>query len=99
MKTMTLFQQIIARLQSETPAFFKKLRSFGLWLTGSAISARVALAALPDKLPSFVDGWLGYCIAAGTLLVAFSTLPTTNKELSDAITPKEAKKIETNNKL
>lgn len=93
---MTFLQQLIARLQSETPIFFKKLRSFGMWLSGSAITARVSLAALPDKLPTFVDNWLGYCIASGVLLVAFSTVTTTNKELSEAVTPKEAKKIETN---
>lgn len=89
---MTNAEQIIARFKSKTPAFFLKVRRFGLWLTGACTASRVALAKLPDQLPIFFDEWLGYGICIGTVIIIFSKFPTSDKEISEAITPKELAK-------
>lgn len=89
---MTTWQQTVARLKSETPNYFKKINAFGIWLTGCCVTARVTIATMPDKLPPFLDNILGYGIAVGTVIVIFSKLPTSDTEISKAITPKELKK-------
>ena len=66
---------ILERLNAPTPAFFAKLRNFGLILAG--ISA--AIFASPVLLPAGIVAVAGYLAVGGTVLSAVSQI-TTNRE-------------------
>lgn len=61
-------KQIIERLTSPTPTFFKKLRNFGLALT--AVSAVVV--GSPVALPIIIVKVAGYLAVAGGIVGAVS---------------------------
>ena len=100
-RELSLWQQIVQRLKEPNaiPMFFKKVRTFGIYLTTSSVSARVAIAALNDNFPDYFDNILGYLILTGTLMISFSTLTTTNTVLSNAVTPKDIRKENAGNNL
>lgn len=66
-------KQIINRVQSETPDFFKKLRTVGLVL----VSIGGVVAASPVVLPAAVVTAAGYIAVAGGVISAVSQLTTT----------------------
>lgn len=61
-------KKIIERLQQPTPLFFRKIRNFGLLLTG--VSAVVTTAVIP--LPSLLITIAGYTAIAGGIASAVS---------------------------
>lgn len=63
---------IIQRIQSPTPNFFKKLRNIGLLL--AAISSAIITA--PVALPAVIVTAAGYLAVAGTVIGAVSQLTT-----------------------
>ncbi|MDE3144012.1 MAG: hypothetical protein KGL19_07645 [Bacteroidota bacterium] len=65
---------IIQRIQSPTPTFFKKLRNIGLVL--AAISTAIVTA--PVALPAIATTIAGYAAVGGTLIGAVSQLTTSN---------------------
>lgn len=69
-------KQIINRVQSETPDFFKKLRALGIVL----ISIGGVIAASPVVLPAAIVSAAGYVAVAGGVLSAVSQLTTIEDE-------------------
>ncbi len=65
---------IIQRIQSPTPTFFKKLRNIGLVL--AAISTAIITA--PVALPAIATTIAGYAAVGGTIISAVSQLTTSN---------------------
>ena len=65
---------IVNRLLSPTPAFFVKIRKWGLIIGGVG----AALAAAPVALPSVIVAAAGYFAVAGTVAVAVSQAATTS---------------------
>jgi len=63
---------ILQRINSPTPLFFKKLRNIGLALAGIS----TAIAASPVALPVFVVTLAGYAAVAGGVIGAVSQLAT-----------------------
>lgn len=63
---------IIQRIKSPTPRFFKNLRNIGL--TVAAIGA--TLIASPISLPAVVVTIAGYCTLAGSVISAVSQITT-----------------------
>ena len=61
-------KQIIYRLQSPTPSFFKKLRNIGLILATIATT----IATAPVALPALVVQIAGYLAVAGGIASAVS---------------------------
>jgi len=73
---------MIERIQTETPPFFKKIRNIGVIL--ATVSA--TLLAAPIALPAVVLQVAGYLAVAGTVASAISqtAVPEQPKESSDA---------------
>ena len=73
---------MIERIQTETPPFFKKIRNIGVIL--ATVSA--TLLAAPIALPAVVLQVAGYLAVAGTVASAISqtAVPEQPKEISDA---------------
>ena len=65
---------IIQRLQSPTPAFFKKIRNLGLILA----SIGASVLAVPIALPACVLTIAGYVTVAGGVATAISQVTTTD---------------------
>ena len=65
---------IIQRIQSPTPTFFKKLRNIGLVL--AAISTAIITA--PVALPAIATTIAGYAAVGGTIIGTISQLTTSN---------------------
>jgi len=63
---------ILQRINSPTPLFFKKLRNIGLALAGIS----TAIVASPVALPVFVVTLAGYAAVAGGVIGAVSQLAT-----------------------
>lgn len=66
-------KEILKRLSAETPTFFKRLRAFGLSLTGTG-TALVAIPGIPEKLSYYAGSaiWVGAVIAAVSQLTCKS---------------------------
>ena len=67
---------IINRIESPTPKFFRKVRMVGLVL--AAVSG--TLLATPVALPLIVLKLAGYLTVAGAVATAVSQVATTNEE-------------------
>ncbi len=65
---------IIQRIQSPTPYFFKKLRSIGIML--AAVGG--AIIAAPIALPAVIVTIAGYAAVAGSVITAVSQLTVAN---------------------
>ncbi|RSK33967.1 hypothetical protein [Hymenobacter metallilatus] len=63
-------QEILHRLKAPTPAFWKKVRRFGLFLGSAGTAMAAAAPVLPPWLP--IAG--GYCVVAGGVVVALASL-------------------------
>ena len=63
---------IIQRINSPTPSFFKKLRNIGLMLAGIS----TAIASSPVVLPAAIISIAGYAAVAGGVIGAVSQLAT-----------------------
>ncbi|MBI2722935.1 MAG: hypothetical protein HYX39_12240 [Bacteroidetes bacterium] len=61
-------QNLVQRIKSETPPFFKKIRTGGLIL----VAAGGVLVASPIALPAMAVTVGGYLIVAGTVATAIS---------------------------
>lgn len=68
-------KKLLVRLQEPTPRFFRKIRNFGLLLTG--VSAVITTAVIP--LPAILITLAGYTALAGGIASAVSQA-TINKE-------------------
>ena len=69
-------KKIIQRLQAPTPRFFRKIRNFGLVLTG--ISAVITTAMIP--LPAILITLAGYSALAGDIASAVSQVAIEKEE-------------------
>jgi hypothetical protein len=67
---------LIERVKSPTPRFFKKLRNVGLMLAGIS----TAIASSPVTLPVFVVSIAGYAAVAGGVIGAVSQLVTDTEQ-------------------
>lgn len=77
--------QLGQRLTTETPKFFKKILTFGIWLAG--VGAAILLidkASLPVPIPEVVISISGYLVTAGAVCAAVAGVTTTNPTLQDA---------------
>ena len=63
-------KEIVQRVQSPTPKFFKKLRNIGLILATVATT----VAAAPVALPAVVTQIMGYLAVTGGVLSAVSQI-------------------------
>ena len=63
---------IVQRINSPTPSFFKKLRNIGLMLAGIS----TAIASSPVVLPAAIVSIAGYAAVAGGVIGAVSQLAT-----------------------
>ncbi|KIA88513.1 hypothetical protein [Kaistella jeonii] len=69
-------KKIISRLQEPTPRFFRRIRNFGLLLTG--ISAVISTAVIP--LPAVLITIAGYTALAGGIASAVSQTAVIKEE-------------------
>ncbi|WP_428224862.1 hypothetical protein [Flavobacterium sp.] len=69
-------KNIVTRIQSPTPKFFKVLRNVGLVL----LSVSSVIAAAPIALPAVVITVSGYVAVAGGILSAVSQLTVPSEE-------------------
>jgi hypothetical protein len=76
----SFFSQLIARLTSETPIFFKKIVIFGMSLgvTGGAI---LGVGATPVPIPHILTVLAGYMVTVGLVCTAVAKSATTNPDL------------------
>lgn len=80
------FSQLLSRLTSETPIFFKKILAFGVTLTaigGTLLTVKAALNGLPHpvELPAFLNTASGYLLTAGLVIATVAKSATTNPDL------------------
>lgn len=76
----TFFGQLIARLGSETPDFFKKIIVFG----ASLLTTGVALLGLKEgnvHIPEIIYTLASYMVTAGTVISVVAKAATTNPDL------------------
>lgn len=82
---MNFLREFYNRWNENSPLFFKKIRSFGAWLTATG----TALVAVPATLNATVDTGMdlsilatisSYIILAGLILTAVSKLPVKNPD-------------------
>jgi hypothetical protein len=67
--------EFLARWESESPKFFKKLIKFGKWLSGLSAAVYAATASIPNaSLPTIVNQILGYTTVIGAVIVAVASL-------------------------
>lgn len=76
----SFFAQLIARLTSETPIFFKKIVLFGISIGALGLTLK-GLDLTGVKLPFDLNAIAGYMIAVGTVSTAISKLATTDPTL------------------
>lgn len=69
-------KQIVHRVQTKTPPFFRRLRNVGLWMAGIA----GAVLTAPVTLPAIVTTVAGYVAVGGSVLTAVSQLTTEQSE-------------------
>lgn len=69
--------ELIKRLQSETPKFFKGVRKFGYYLMG--VSAGIALAPDNIHIPELVEAISGYLATAGFIMSTVATFAKVDK--------------------
>ena len=69
--------ELIKRFESETPAFFKSVRKFGIYLMG--VSATIL--ATPDSihLPQLMVEIAGYAATAGFIMSSVATFAKVDK--------------------
>ena len=65
---------LIERIQSPTPKFFKKLQTIGLIL----VAASGAILAAPVVLPAIIVTTAGYIAVAGSVMTAVSQVAVEN---------------------
>lgn len=71
----TVFHEFAHRLQQETPVFFKKVRSGGVWLAGVGASMN-APEILHVKLPAILDSistWGTHLLGIGTVMAVVAS--------------------------
>lgn len=60
--------ELVTRVKSNTPSWFKKIRNIGLVLTGIG----TAIVTAPVALPTLVVTFGGYAIVAGSVAAAIA---------------------------
>lgn len=75
MKKINFWTELINRIKGKTPVFFKKLRDFGLWLSGVG----GAILLIPN-IPESVTEITGYVVAIGVVISSISVLPVVNPD-------------------
>lgn len=69
--------EIMKRFKSETPVFFKNIRSFGIYLMG--VSATLLATPKGIHIPDFVIQLAGYAATAGFIMSTVATLAKVDK--------------------
>ncbi len=79
---VNFFKELFARLSSESPKFFNKLQSFGVYLASTG-AALLLIPAIPHvvTLPHIFSDIAGYMITAGAVVKTISSLPVCNPEV------------------
>lgn len=73
--------ELIKRFHSETPAFFRSIRKFGLYLMG--VSATLLAAPESIHIPELVTQIAGYSATAGFIMSTVATLAKVDKVEDD----------------
>lgn len=75
-----MLKHIYERIMAETPSFFKKLRTFGISLSGLG-TALVAIPNVPEKIITYGSNfiWIGLVISAVSQLTVKDTNDLTQK--------------------
>jgi hypothetical protein len=68
------FKELLKRLNSGTPAFFKKMQGVGLYLSGIG----AGLIAIPN-IPEILSTTGGYLLTAGAVINVLARLPIEDK--------------------
>lgn len=80
MENKTFFNQLLSRLTSETPIFFKKIVIFGISL-GAIGAAILGIGATPIPIPHILTVVAGYMVTAGIICTAVAKSATTDPNL------------------
>lgn len=75
---MSFFSLLWQRINSETPAFFKKVIGFGVTIGGIGLGL-VAIPNIPERLQEIG----GYMITAGAICAAVAKSTTSNTTLAE----------------
>lgn len=67
-------KEIIQRIKTESPEFFKKLKALAFKVTVSCAVVLIAIHTIPLDLPAIVSTILSYIIAAGVGVFGTSIL-------------------------
>jgi hypothetical protein len=73
-------ESISHRIQSETPAFWKKVRKVGMAIGAVGLAVQAAVSAKTLILPSYINPeWIHSMILIGVIVTALSSMTTTDK--------------------
>lgn len=74
-----MISELLERLSSETPKWFRKIRAFALAISGMATAVKLAIPTIDGLvIPDRLSDILNYCIVAGIAASAVSTTACTN---------------------
>ena len=73
--------ELFARLKSESPEYFKRIKRFAAWLVG--VATAILLANIPEgiHIPAALTTVCSYIVFGGTVLFGSASLPV--KDHSD----------------
>lgn len=82
MEKQSFLSQLLTRLTTETPKFFKKILVFGITLggVGGAILG-IKATDLPVELPAILVNLASYFVTAGIVCAAVAKTATTDPDL------------------
>jgi hypothetical protein len=82
MEKQSFLSQLLARLTSETPIFFKKIVLFGITLGGIGLAIlAINVTKIPVSIPPIVFTIAGYFVAIGAVCTAVAKATTTSPNL------------------
>lgn len=70
------------RLKTETPKWFKKIRTFALWLGGIGGAIIASYNAIPNSVPENIKNIAGYLVVAGVVAAGVASTATNNTSVS-----------------
>jgi hypothetical protein len=76
--------ELFARLKSESPDYFKKIKKFALWLMG--VAGAVLLVDIPENIhiPNGIMTACSYIVFGGSILFGSASLPVKDhSEMTD----------------
>jgi len=84
---MNFFTELTKRWSADSPAFFKKLMTFGTWLVSTGVALTAVPATLEEMIPKEVNFDLSllvtissYMVLSGVILSIVAKLPADDPE-------------------